>query len=167
MQFVQWGSTPSAAPGARPSARFVSPKILKISKWNKGHKSSLSTRGKVRSMGVGLPRRPLGGIGRKNRNSPPHLRENTAISRNVSTFRLQTQSKASALLPSRFPPSKAPSSIGRSWVQFLLMPEWKYSFSSESFNFPDLRKNKTLCGNAAGTLGSKCQFTHWHLQKKY
>ena len=37
-------------------------------------------------MGVGPLRRPLGGIGRKNRNSPPHLRENTAISRKVSTF---------------------------------------------------------------------------------
>ena len=66
---------------------------------------------------------------------------------------------SSALLPSRFPPSKAPLSIGRSWVQFLLMPEWKYSFFSESFNFSDLRKN----ANAAGTLGS----VNWHGENFY
>ena len=127
--------------------------ILKISKWIKGHKSFLSTWGKVRSMGVGPLRRPLGGIGRQNRNSPPHFRENTSVS---ILFRLLTESKmcSSALLRSRFPPSKAPLSIGRSWVQFLLMPEWKYSFFSESFNFSDLRKN----ANAAGTLGS----VNWH-----
>ena len=39
------------------------------------------------------------------------------------------------LLHPWFPPSKAPLKIGRSWVQFLLMTEWKNPIFSEDFNF--------------------------------
>ena len=46
---------------------------------------------------------------------------------------------SSALLPFRLPPSKAPSTIRRSWVQFLLMTEWKNPIFSEDFNFFDIR----------------------------
>ena len=46
---------------------------------------------------------------------------------------------SSALLPFGLPPSKAPSTIGRSWVQFLLMTEWKNPIFSEDFNFFDIR----------------------------
>ena len=44
-----------------------------------------------------------------------------------------------ALLHPWFPPSKAPLKIGRSWVQFLLMTEWKNQIFSEDFNFFDIR----------------------------
>ena len=43
-----------------------------------------------------------------------------------------------ALLHPWFPPSKAPLKIGRSWVQFLLMTEWKNQIFSEDFNFFDI-----------------------------
>ena len=42
-----------------------------------------------------------------------------------------------------FPPSKAPLKIGRSWVQFLLMTEWKKSNFSRRFQlFPHLTESK-------------------------
>ena len=49
--------------------------------------------------------------------------------RRFQLFRHQTESKmcSLALLHPWFPPSKAPLKIGRSWVQFLLMTEWKKS----------------------------------------
>ena len=43
-----------------------------------------------------------------------------------------------ALLHPWFPPWKAPLKIGRSWVQFLLMTEWKNPIFSEDFNFFDI-----------------------------
>ena len=47
-----------------------------------------------------------------------------------------------ALLHPWFPPSKAPLKIGRSWVQFLLMTEWKNQIFSEDFNFFHLTESK-------------------------
>ena len=56
-----------------------------------------------------------------------------------------------ALLHPWFPPSKAPLKIGRSWVQFLLMTEWKKSNFLRRFQlFPHLTESK-MC--------SICSFT--------
>ena len=65
-------------------------------------------------------------------------------------FRHQTEGKmcSSPLLPPRLRPSKAPLPIGRSWVQFLVMTEWKNPIFSEDFIFSDLRTrcNKVYSG---------------------
>ena len=87
-----------------------------------------------------LPKSPLPPGGKKG-NSPTPSGQNTAISRKVSIFRLPTEGNmcSSALFPSRLPPLKAPLSTGRSWVQFLVMTEWKNPIFSENFIFSDLR----------------------------
>ena len=58
-------------------------------------------------------------------------------------FRHQTESNmcSYSLQPPRLPPSKAPLTIGRSWVQFLVMTEWKTSFSQKISPFPTLDRD--------------------------
>ena len=56
----------------------------------------------------------------------------------ISTF-FSFEMCSLALLHPWFPPWKAPLKIGRSWVQFLLMTEWKNPIFSEDFNFFDIR----------------------------
>ena len=61
--------------------------------------------------------------------------------RRFQLFRHQTESWmcSLAILHPWFPPSKAPLKIRRSWVQFLLMTEWKNPIFFEDFNFFDIR----------------------------
>ena len=71
-------------------------------------------------------------------------------------FRHQTESNmcSSALFPSRLSPSKAPLSTGRSWVQSLVMTEWKNLIFSENFNFSDFKPgcNKFYSGPGRTSL---------------
>ena len=63
------------------------------------------------------------------------MNEKIKFSQKISTFSHLTESKmcSFALLHPWFPPSKAPLKIGRSWVQFLLMTEWKNQIFSRRF----------------------------------
>ena len=82
--------------------------------------------------------------------------KNPIFSERFQLFRHQTESNmcSSALFPSRLPPSKAPLSTGRSWVQSLVMTEWKNLIFSENFTFSDFRPgcNKFYSGPGRTSL---------------
>ena len=98
---------------------------------------------------MGLALAPPGPLGGREGNSPHPSGQNTAISRKVSIATSDRSNMCSSpLLHPRLPPSKAPLPIGRSWVQFLVMTEWKNPIFSEDFIFSDLktRCNKVYSG---------------------
>ena len=82
--------------------------------------------------------------------------KNPIFSERFQLFRHQTESKncSSALFPPRLSPSKAPLWTGRSWVQFLVMTEWKILFSQKDFNFSDFKPecNKFYSGPGRNSL---------------
>ena len=88
-----------------------------------------------------LPKSPLPPGGKRGKFPHPFWANTLLYLEKFQFFRLPTESDmcSSALFPSRLPPSKAPLSTGRSWVQFLVMTEWKNPIFSEDFIFSDLR----------------------------
>ena len=84
-----------------------------------------------------LPKSPLPPGGKRGKFPHPFRAKHCYISKKFQFFRLPTESNmcSSVFFPSRLPPSKAPLSTGRSWVQFLVMTEWKNLIFSENVNF--------------------------------
>ena len=98
-------------------------------------------------MGVDPLRSPPCPLGGKEGKSPTSSgKKNCNISESFKFLGILTESKkcSSALFPPRLPPSKAPLSTGRSWVQFLVMTEWKILFSQKDFNFSGIRP-RAIC----------------------
>ena len=93
---------------------------------------------------------PLGG-NRGARGSPTPPGKNTGLYlekfQTFSTSEPRAKTCSSALLSSnRLPPSKAPLSTGRSWVQFLVMIEWKNPrFLRKISTFPTWERECNMC----------------------
>ena len=70
--------------------------------------------------------------------------------RRFQLFRHQTESNMclSFLWPPRLPPLKAPLTIGRPWVQFLVMTEWKNPIFLRKFQLFRLPTESNMCSSA-------------------
>ena len=101
-------------------------------------------------MGVDPLRSPPCPLGGKEGKSPTSFGKKLQYLGKFQTFRHPTESKkcSSALFPPRLPPSKAPLSTARSWVQFLVMTEWKILFSQKDFNFFRHQTESNICSSA-------------------
>ena len=120
---------------------LFSRKISTFPTLNRDVISFIQVRVVIRYIGIDHLRSPPCPLGGKEGNTPLLLGNTLLYLGKYQFFRLLTESNMclSALFSSRLPPSKAPLSTGRSWVQFLVMTEWKNPIFSEDFIFSDLR----------------------------